>query len=287
MIAQVIKIVSNQYTLETQDKKNIEAFALGKLRLDKSPKVGDYVEYEEYEQKYGITKILPRKTDLIRPQIANVDQALIVMSALEPEFSISLVDRICALIHFANITPIICVTKLDLVDKNHSIYAIIKEYQEAGYTVLCNGNNALDVRFDTIFKDKITVLTGQSGVGKSSLLNSLNPEFKLQIQDISKALGRGKHTTRHVELFKIHGGYVADTPGFSSLDFSYMEEEDLVQSILEFKPYVGKCKFNDCKHEHEPGCAIKQAILDNKISKHRYQSYLEIKKIINDRRKKI
>ena len=150
-------------------------------------------------------------------------------------------------------------------------------------TIRC-AKNELDKDLSFILKDRITVLTGQSGAGKSSLLNQLDPEFHLAVQEISQALGRGKHTTRHNELHEVSGGLVADTPGFSSLDFSHMDETQLAQSVLEFRPYLGSCRFNDCSHQAEPGCAVKKAVEDGIISKERYKNYLAVLKMIQNRK---
>lgn len=286
MQGRIIKIVSNQYTLLTAENKRIVSLAMGKIRLGVSPKVGDVVDYVKYDDMYCIEKVLPRKNDLIRPSIVNVDQAIVVMSCKEPDFSCTLVDRICFLLTNSNIEPIICITKMDLAIQDDPIYEYIKDYKKSGFKVLLCSNETLDVELASVLENKVTVLTGQSGVGKSTLLNSLNPTFKLNTQAISKALGRGKHTTRHVELHNVANGWVADTPGFSSLDFSKMSPYDLAISVLEFRPYLGECKFNDCKHEFEPGCAIKNAVDNKIISKIRYENYLEVLKMIKERKYK-
>lgn len=275
MKARIIKIVSNQYTVVTSTNERFLCVAMGKVRLQKTPVVGDFVEFENYHDKYAIEKIEERKNYMIRPAIANVDQAILVMSCKDPDFSTILVDRLLFLIQMANIHPILCVTKLDLVDDNDPVFREIDDYRKSGYQVLSCGKEKLDDELAKVLKDKITVLTGQSGVGKSTLLNTLDPNFELKTQETSKALGRGKHTTRHTELHQIASGWVADTPGFSSLDFSHYTPEYLAESILEFKPYIGKCKFRDCIHQNEPGCAIKEEVEKNKISKTRYEHYLQ------------
>lgn len=269
----IIRIVSNQYQVRIDDEI-VSALAMGKLRKGVSPVVGDIVEVELMDDKWGIQKILPRKNELIRPKVANVDQALIVMSAKEPDFSTTLVDRLIFLVSVANIKPILVISKADLVSKE-KITEIVNEYEPYGYKVMVSGKEFSLDDFPELFEGKISVLAGQSGVGKSTLLNRINPGFDLDTQAISKALGRGKHTTRHNQLYPVYGGWVADTPGFSSLDFSVINKEDLAQSVPEFKPYIGECKYRNCLHDKEPSCTIKEKVEIGEISKERYQHYIE------------
>lgn len=284
MKAKIVKIISNQYTIVDESNNRYVAVAMGKLRLGDSPVVGDNVIYEIRDGKAIIENILPRKNYLIRPLIANVDQALVVMSAKDPEFSSTLVDRLIFLIVHAQIEPLICITKMDLSDD--SIYDYIGDYRRSGYKVILIDKENDDHELGEILKDKITVLTGQSGVGKSTLLNKLNPEFNLKTQKTSKALGRGKHTTRHCELHEVCGGLVGDTPGFSSLDFNEMDAYQLRDSVPEFNDYINSCKFNDCLHQNEPGCKVKEAVNKNEISSIRYKNYLDVLKIIQERKEK-
>lgn len=286
MKGRIIKQISNQYEVMGDDGNRVLCVAMGKLRKGTSPIVGDFVEYEKLHDKFGIQKIYPRINQLMRPSISNVDQAIIVMSAKDPDFSCALLDRLIFLVSYANIKPVICVTKLDLIQKNDPIYDQIEDYRKSGYEVYESGYDFDTAAVESILKGKVSVLTGQSGAGKSSLINRIDKSFELKTQQISKALGRGKHTTRHSELYEIKGGWLGDTPGFSSLDFSAMDLKKLADSILDFEAYIGKCRFNDCKHINEPDCAIKEALAKGHVSKIRYQSYLEVAEVINSTKKK-
>lgn len=208
----IVKALSGFYYVE--DNNNIiECRARGKFRKDEiKPLVGDFVEYQDGY----IMKLLPRKNFLVRPPICNIDQALIVSSCKEPDFSSMLLDKFLLVVEHLNIEPIIVLSKMDLDDG--SIESYVNDYRKAGYKVYeisSKDNYGID-EIKSIFKDKVTVITGQSGVGKSSLLNALDINLNLETNNISKALGRGKHTTRHVELIKMYGGYIGDTPGYSS-----------------------------------------------------------------------
>ncbi|MEA5017261.1 MAG: ribosome small subunit-dependent GTPase A [Erysipelotrichaceae bacterium] len=288
MQGKIIRLISNQYRVILNNGVIVDCIARGKVRQGVSPIAGDLVEVATLDDKYGIEKVYPRKNFLVRPPIANVDQALIVMSAVEPDFSMTLVDQLIFLITCANITPVIMVTKMDLVKSDNSIYQTIMDYQKGGYEIHLTGqgydNNEEIIK---ILQDKITVLAGQSGVGKSSFLNRIEPSFELITQQISKALGRGKHTTRHVELHLIGNGWVADTPGFSKLDFSSITKTQLSTAVIDFLPYIGQCRFRDCLHHQEPDCAIKTAVNNNEISKFRYQHYVECLKYIEEGRRDI
>ena len=283
MNARIIRILSKDYTLLLEDGRRVQAVAMGKLRKSFSPVVGDLVEAQDLGSTWGIQKILPRKNVLVRPPCANVDQALIVMSVKDPDFSPALIDRLTALIVHAGITLLLCVTKCDL-GILPEFEARIQEYEAGPMKVVRTAANSLNPEVADLFRDKVTVLTGQSGAGKSTLLNEINPEFHLETQEISKALGRGKHTTRHSELHEVAGGLVADTPGFSSLDFTSMTIEDLDDAFPDFEPYLGHCRFNDCIHENEPDCAVKEAVEAKKIARVRYDNYLDILKLIREKK---
>lgn len=285
MQARIIKIVSKEYTLLDDNMKKYNAILMGKVRLQVVPSAGDFVEFEEIDGRCVIQKILPRVNKLIRPSIANVDQAIIVMSTKDPDFSIPLIDRLSMLIMHEGIKPILCVTKCDL-DYSDEVEKAIQEYEKGPMKVIRTAKTSLDPSIASILENKVSVLTGQSGAGKSTLLNTLEPSFHLATQEISKALGRGKHTTRHNELHIVGSGLVADTPGFSSLDFSHIEKDELAYDVMEFEPYLNGCRFNDCIHENEPGCLVKEALEKGEISRNRYNSYIEVLRMIKSRREK-
>ncbi len=284
MIGRVIKIVSNQYTVLYENER-VEAVAMGKLRLKQSPVVGDFVKLERLEGKMCIQAIEKRKNQLIRPSIANVDQAMIIMSMVDPDFSCQLVDRLLILIQHAGIQPFLVITKVDVCPMSDQMREWIEDYRRSGYQVILHAKGAQNEELMSLLKDKITVLTGQSGAGKSSLINTYLPDFEIQTQEISKALGRGKHTTRHTELHDVCGGWVADTPGFSSLEFDRMSVQDLKDAMWEFDK-AEPCKFRDCVHENEPGCGVKKGVEEKTISSIRYQHYLEVLHLIQNRKEK-
>ncbi len=285
MIARIVKIVSKEYTLLTDEGERLDAIVMGKVRRQDAPVAGDLVEAEFTDGRWVIQKIMPRRNRLIRPAVANVDQALIIMSVKDPDFSPALIDRLSILIMKAGIHPVLCVTKCDL-GISEDFEARIREYEEGEIPVIRTAKGSLDPSLAPLFKGKITVLTGQSGAGKSTLLNQLEPSFHLATQEISKALGRGKHTTRHNELHEVCGGLVADTPGFSAIDFSQIEARELAQYVPDFVPYLGGCRFNDCIHENEPDCSIKKAVAEGKICRVRYENYLQVLELIRQRKEK-
>lgn len=283
MRARIVRIVSKDYTVQFEDGSRALAVAMGKLRQKMSPVVGDIVDVQMLNDVWGIQKIQPRRNCLIRPACANVDQVLIVMSVKDPDFSPALIDRLSVLITHAGILPVLCVTKCDL-GISEETEALIREYEEGPMKVIRTAKDSLNREVESLFSNKVTVLTGQSGAGKSTLLNEINPEFQLETQEISKALGRGRHTTRHSELHEVAEGLVADTPGFSSLDFSHMSVKDVGEAVPDFAPYLGGCRFNDCVHENEPDCAVKMAMEAGKISETRYRNYLDILKLVRNRK---
>ncbi|MGM9941142.1 MAG: ribosome small subunit-dependent GTPase A [Bulleidia sp.] len=282
--ARIIKIVSKEYTVLMENGDRHIAILSGRIRRQIIPAAGDLVQVSEQGGRWVITRILPRKSHLIRPFVANVDQALIVMSVRDPDFSVTLIDRLCVLIGHAGITPVLIITKCD-TGIPEEIEAQIQEYERGPMKVIRTGRGTVNPEIPSLLEEKVSVLTGQSGAGKSTLINELEPSFHLATQEISKALGRGKHTTRHNELHEVCGGLVADTPGFSSLDFTGIKAEEVGPCIPDFVPYLGKCRFNDCMHHNEPECAVKQAVEEGKIPLRRYHSYLAILAMIQERRR--
>ena len=265
----IIKNISDLYTV-MDDTGCYDFKAKGVFRNKNiTPTVGDKVLFDK-EQKV-ITKILDRKNILVRPPVANIDIAIIVMSVVNPEFSTNLVDKLINIIEYNNIKPVLCLSKLDLLKNNKDeIDNIIAYYKSIGYLVLLNTEIN---KIKKLIDGKVVVLTGQSGVGKSSLLNRLDASLELKTNDISYALGRGKHTTRHTELIPIFGGFIADTPGFSSLSFINMTKEDIKNNFVEFKNYT--CKYRDCMHIKEDDCSVKNAVKSGEIMQSRYDNYVK------------
>lgn len=271
MVGKIIKQISNDYTVKVDNKLYV-CKARGKFRnIGVTPLVGDNVVIDE-NNNY-ILEILDRKNELDRPSVSNIDQVVIVTSVKIPDFSSNLLDKLLTIIEFNNIKPVICFTKLDLLNEIEleEIKEIMDYYRKIGYEVYSN----TDSKLKDIFKDKITVFAGQSGAGKSSLLNRLDNSLNLEIGEVSIALGRGKHTTRHTELIEILDGYIADTPGFSSIDFRGMEKSDIRDNFIEFNEYRDNCEYKDCMHINELKCAIKDKVNDNTIKLSRYENYLK------------
>ena len=269
MIGKITRIISNLYTV-TVDDKTYDCRARGKFRNEKlTPLVGDIVEFDE-KNKY-ILKIHERKNSLERPTISNIDSALIITSVKKPDLSLNLLDKQLVLCLSNNIEPIIIFTKLDLLTKSElkKIKSIMKYYTSIGIKVTTNKNLYKLKRY---IKNKTLVLTGQTGAGKSSLLNKLDKKLNLATNEISEALGRGKHTTRHVELFKYKTSYIADTPGFSSLDINNLTKEEIKNTFLEFNKIT--CPYKDCNHTNEKECLVKEAVKRKKIMKSRYENYI-------------
>ncbi|MEG9462305.1 MAG: ribosome small subunit-dependent GTPase A, partial [Bacillus amyloliquefaciens] len=246
--------------------------------------------YQAENDKEGyLLEIKERTNELIRPPISNVDQAVLVFSAVQPAFSTSLLDRFLVLVEANGIHPIICITKMDLAadgESKEAILSYVKDYQAIGYDVYVTSSKENSGLTDIVkhFENKTTVFAGQSGVGKSSLLNAISPELELKTNEISAHLGRGKHTTRHVELIHTSGGLVADTPGFSSLEFTGIEEEELGSTFPEIREISASCKFRGCLHLKEPKCAVKQAVEEGEIQPYRYEHYKEFMQEIKERK---
>lgn len=271
MEGRIVKNISNDYTVKCEEKE-YTCKPRGKFRLSNtSPLVGDLVKID-LENRY-ILEIMPRKNSLVRPPVANVDQAVIVMSIASPDFSDNLLDKLLTIIEYHKIKPVICFTKFDLLKEEEISEKLnfVEYYKKIGYEVY---KNTQVEELKNIFSNKITVFTGQSGAGKSSLLNKLAPSLNLKTDEISLALGRGKHTTRHVELIPICDGLIADTPGFSNVDFIGMSISDIRDQFVEFEELKQDCKYQDCMHDKEDKCAVKEKV-EQEILLSRYENYLK------------
>ncbi len=270
MQGQIIKIISDLHIV----KSNNETYPCkprGIFRKEHiTPLVGDYVLF--HKEKKIIEKVLPRRNEFQRPKVSNVDQAFIVTSLIHPDFSLNLLDKLLVLMEIHKVEPIITITKEDLVDKEEliKINEVLDYYKKIGYKVISNKD--LD-SIKKLISNKTSIFIGQTGAGKSTLLNKLNPGgWNLETGEVSLALGRGKHTTRVVELFDFLEGKVVDTPGFSALDFYKDSKEKIRDAFIEFKKYP--CPFKDCSHTKEKECFVKEQVLANNIMKSRYENYL-------------
>ena len=269
----IIKAISGEYTIIDQENKIHVAKPRGLFRFkEHAPKVGDWAEFDAKHKV--IQKIAQRRNELNRPVIANVDKVFLVFSVREPDLNLRLLDRLLAIIEYMDIEIVIVFTKLDLLADRGDFDQINEYYRSIGYKTYLSGLNAIPVKeIKAEIDGYISVLAGQSGAGKSTLLNALDPSFQLKTDVISRALGRGKHTTRHVELLRVEGGWIADTPGFGNVDFDIPDLLTLSHSFREFFAHSDKCKFNRCLHLDEPGCAIKDMVADGVILHSRYQNY--------------
>lgn len=274
----IIKGIGGLYYV-AEENNIYECSARGIFRKNKiTPTVGDFVEIkllDEDNKKGSIEKILPRKNEMIRPRVTNIDTALITFAAASPAINVDLLDRFLILSEYRGIEEvIICINKCDLVDEKEIQY--LKDIYSPMYKVifLSTYNNIGIDEVKQAILNKVSVFAGPSGVGKSSLINCLIPEKNAQTGEISKKIERGKHTTRQVELMTVcENTYICDSPGFTSLNFDFLNADELCNYFKEFKPYLNKCRFNDCKHIHEPDCAVKERIgLD--ISQERYERFI-------------
>lgn len=288
---QIMKAVSGFYYVKDGGQM-IQCRGRGNFRKRKvTPLVGDYVEYKAENETDGyILDVLGRKNSLVRPPVANIDIAIIVMSAVHPDFDPALLDRFLVHVEEQDISPVICLTKADLADESvkEHLGRFKKLYERIGYPCLLVDARSTEGVFALIAEigDRFAIVAGQSGVGKSTLLNTLDEKLELETAAISKSLGRGRHTTRHTEFLKIGEGYIADTPGFSSLDLDTVEAENLSIDFPEFKARVGDCKFRGCLHVTEPGCAIKTAVNTGEIAESRYDSYRQFLDEIQSRKRR-
>ncbi len=279
----VIKAVASFFYVEKNDEV-FECRASTKLKRNRQKIItGDYVEFDQKE-KY-IHRIVERENELIRPKIANVKNDMLIFSATEPNMNFGLLDRMLLIMEKNGLNSTIVITKIDLleIEELEQLKKKMNYYQNIGYPVLysdLNGN--VDEIANTIKKDKY-VFTGQTGVGKSTLINKLLPALNLQTQEISMALGRGKHTTREVTFYHFENSYIIDTPGFSALEIN-LTKEDIRDNYVDYVEYSPECRFNGCYHLKEPNCAVKQAVSEHPEMEERYENYKKIMEELGERR---
>ena len=267
----IIKSLAGFYYVEA-DGQVYQTRARGNFRKKgQTPYVGDFVDFSAEDQSEGyILKIHERKNSLVRPPIVNIDQAVVIMSAKEPDFNANLLDRFLVLLEQKTIEPLIYISKLDLLEDCSQLDAYKAIYEKIGYPFLYSLEELLPH-----LDKKVTVFMGQTGVGKSTLLNKIAPDLALETGQISDSLGRGRHTTRAVSFYNVNGGKIADTPGFSSLDYEVKESELLNDCFPELAEVSQGCKFRTCTHTHEPACAVKLALESGQVAQSRYDNYLQ------------
>lgn len=282
MQGKIVKGIAGFYYVHVVESGIYECKAKGAFRKEKiKPLVGDNVEIDilDEEKKLGnIAQILERKNELIRPAVANIDQALVVFAVTKPKPHFNLLDRFLVMMESKEIPVVLVFNKKDIAEEEE-IRELKEIYSKCGYRIIFTsakkGENVELVK--SVLEGKTSAVAGPSGVGKSSLINLFQTEVEMETGTISEKIERGKHTTRHSELIPVNeNSYIMDTPGFSSLYVNAFEKEELKYYFPEFEPYEGQCKFNGCDHIHEPGCAVKKALEEGKIHKIRYQNYTEM-----------
>jgi len=288
----IIKGIAGFYYVHTPENHIIyECKAKGIFRNQNiKPLVGDDVEIDTDEQPEGkgiIAKILPRKNKLIRPAVVNVDQALVIFAAAEPDPNLNLLDRFLIMMRKQKLNTIVCFNKMDIVT-DHEMALLHDIYEQCGYKVIFTSvlqKDGIAVLYEML-KGKTTVLAGPSGVGKSTIVNLIQPAANMETGVLSEKIKRGKHTTRHSELIYIEKDtYVMDTPGFSSLFISEIEKDELKDFFVEFRAYEDNCRFAGCSHRNEPNCAVKEALSEHKISQIRYDNYITLYNELKDQKK--
>ena len=271
----IIKALSGFYYVQTESGV-VECRARGRFRRqDQSPLVGDFVRITRQGSKGVLEELLPRKNAFVRPAVANIDQLVVLASCAIPVTEPFLIDRVLAIAQLQSVPALVVVNKDDLAPAQ----PLAEIYRRAGVPVLVTSaetGEGIEALREAL-AGKLSCLTGNSGVGKSSLLNRACPQLCLPVGEVSEKLGRGRHTTRHIELYSLgNNTFVADTPGFSAFDTERMElvhKEQLQYAFPEFAPYLGHCQFPDCAHRKEPGCAVRRALAEGKIGQTRYDSY--------------
>ncbi len=285
MEGRIVKSLSGFYYVDTGEGAPAVCRARGKFRHQRvSPLVGDMVTFTLTEQGPGtVDEILPRRNEFSRPAVANIDQVIVIASGAIPVTDPFLIDRMAAIAQSKGCETVVCLNKADL-DRAEELYAV---YSKAGFQTLrlsAESREGIE-ELKELIAGKVSAFTGNSGVGKSSILNVLSPELNLPVGEVSQRLGRGRHTTRHIELFQAAGGYVADTPGFSSFDVERVgsiRKEDLAADFIEFRPFLDQCRFVGCSHTREKGCAVLEALARGDVAPSRHESYLRLYRQLQD-----
>ena len=291
MQGKIIKGIAGFYYVYGEDEVLYECKAKGIFRKDnQKPLVGDNVEItilDQQEQTGNLIRILPRKNSLIRPAVANVDQAFVIFALENPKPNFMLLDRFLIMMEQAEVPAVICFNKKDLASEEET-RTLCETYRNCGYQVILSSaleKEGLD-EIHRILKGKTTVVAGPSGVGKSSLTNLLQGEVQMETGEISRKLKRGRHTTRHSQVIPVgEDTFLMDTPGFSSLYLMNMEEQDLKNYFPEFRKYEDTCRFQGCRHIHEPGCRVKEALENGEISRLLYEDYLSLYEELKEKRR--
>lgn len=291
MQGRIIKGIAGFYYVHIPLKGIYECRAKGVFRKEnQKPLVGDRVEIQalDEDKRLGnIEKILPRSNQLVRPAVANVDQALIIFSIIKPAPNLNLLDRFLIMMSRLGLKATICFNKQDIATEQE-MKALAEIYQSCDYPVIFSSAKEKDgiMQIKELLQGKTTTVAGPSGVGKSSIINCLQSSINMETGDISKKIERGKHTTRHTELIAMNEDtYIMDTPGFSSLEMFQIDKEELSAFYKEFEPYQNACRFQGCSHTHEPNCAVKEAITEGNISKIRYENYVSLYNELKEKRK--
>lgn len=286
---QIRQSLSGYYDIFSEGK-TYRTRARGNFRKKgQTPLVGDYVEFKADNENEGyVLKILERKNQLVRPPVANVDCAIVVTACVEPDFSSNLLDRQLVMLSENEIVPILYFSKADLMDETtkERMLPVFGYYSKYYRTVVSEKDMADEELVSALLEEagNVLVVMGQTGAGKSTLLNRLDPKLKLETGEISKALSRGRHTTRKVSLMDVKGHLIADTPGFSSFELREIEKERLSSLFEDFNEYSPQCRFRGCLHLNEPDCAVKAAVLEGKILESRYENYKLFQKMIQEQK---